>query len=93
MNKTHVEGNKKCDILVYALSTCVWCRKTKNLLNTLGVDYYFIDVDLLEGAEKEKIFKEMKHWNPAGSFPTIVIDNKRCIAGYDEERIRKELGL
>jgi len=33
--------------MLYALSTCVWCKKTKELLASLGVDHSYVFVDLL----------------------------------------------
>ena len=35
-------------LLVYALSTCVWCKLTKQFLNDNNVEYEYVDVDLLE---------------------------------------------
>jgi glutaredoxin-like protein NrdH len=91
MEKKQVKGVNMGDILIYALSTCVWCGKTKQLLKDMGVEYSYIDVDLLEGDEKKKIEDEMKKWNPRCSFPTLVINNKKCIVGYKEDEIRQEL--
>lgn len=90
MAMSHVEGKKVGRILLYALSTCVWCRKTKQLLDQLGVDYNFIDVDLLAGEERNQIMEEVKKLNPRCSFPTLAIDDK-CIIGFDEEKIREAL--
>ena len=42
----HVEGTDKGRVVLYALSTCQWCRKVKDLLKELGIDFYYIDVDL-----------------------------------------------
>ena len=42
----HVKGKNKGDVKLYALSTCVWCGKTKDLLNELGIEFKFIYVDL-----------------------------------------------
>ncbi len=84
----HVDGKKKGDITLYALSTCGWCKKTKGLLNDLTVDYHYVDVDLLADADKEEAIKEIRQWNPPCSFPTMVIDNNRCIIGFNEEEIR-----
>jgi glutaredoxin len=92
MDIKHVDGRNEGKILLYALSTCVWCKKTKKLLNELGVAYDYIDVDLLEEKEKEKIKQEVIHWNPKGSYPTIVIDAGKCITGFDEKKIREVLG-
>jgi len=86
-----IKGKNKGDIVLYALSTCGWCRKTKDLLRELGVAYKFVDVDLLEGKERAAIMEEVERWNPQCSFPTIVINNK-CIVGYDEQKIRGAIG-
>jgi glutaredoxin-like protein NrdH len=87
----HVEGQDKGHVVLYALSTCVWCRKTKNLLNDLRVEYYYVDADLLHGEEKETMMEEMKQWNPKCSFPTLVVNNKTCIVGYKEDEIKEIL--
>lgn len=92
MNTKHVPGNNRGHIMLYALSTCGWCRKTKRLLNNLGVEYYYVDVDLLKKEEKDEAMKIVKLHNPQGSFPTVVIDEKKCIVGYDEDRINQEVG-
>jgi glutaredoxin len=90
MGRIHVAGKKIGQILLYALSTCVWCRKTKQLLDQLGVDYDFIDVDLLQGEERNQVMEEIKKLNPRCSFPTLAIDNY-CIIGFDEQKIREAL--
>lgn len=92
MKKEHVPGKKKGDVLLFALSTCGWCKKTKEFLNELGIDYHYIYVDLASGKDSEEIEKELEKWNPEGSFPTIVIDNKDCIIGFKPEILKKRLG-
>jgi len=87
----HVKGKKKADIILFALSTCIWCRKTKSLLDELGVDYNYVYVDLAEGEERDLIKKEMQRWNPKMSFPTIVLNSSKCIVGFDEQGIRNGL--
>jgi len=76
--------------MLYALSTCVWCRKTKKLLLELGVAFKYIDLDLLDGPERGPAQYELEKWNPACSFPTLVI-NGNCIIGFKEEAIREAL--
>ncbi len=90
MKMTRVDGVDRGAILLYALSTCVWCKKTKKLLDEIGVMYQFIDVDLLPGEEKTVATEEMKTLNPRCSFPTLAI-NGECIVGFDEKRIREAL--
>ncbi len=82
----------KNDVKLYALSTCIWCKKTKQLLNSLGVDYYSVDVDLLEQEAKDHAMDEIRKWNPSCSFPTLVINDSQCIVGYDADRIKELLG-
>ena len=87
-----VTGKKKRDVLLYALSTCGWCRKTKDLLDALGVEYKYVDVDLLDKEARSEATKEITNWNPRCSFPTMVIDGDRCIVGYQADKIREALG-
>jgi glutaredoxin-like protein NrdH len=88
----HNEGINKGQITLYALSTCVWCKKTKSLLEDLGVAYDYVYVDNLFGDARDKALEEIKRWNPRCSFPSLVIDNSRCIVGFDEKKIREAIG-
>lgn len=91
MEKKLVKGVNKGVIVLYTLSTCGWCSKTKKLLKDMGVEFSYIDVDLIEGADKKAVEDEIKQWNPKLSFPTIVINNQKCIIGYNEDEIRNAL--
>ncbi len=91
MKIEHVEGINKGKILLYALSTCGWCKKTKDFLNKLAVEYSYIFVDLVEGNERDEVMDEIKKWNPRCSFPTMVINDEKCIVGYKEDEIKKAL--
>ena len=91
MTVEHVTGKKAGDIMLYALSTCGWCRKTRELLQELGVEYSYEYVDNLEGDERQKVMKTVEKWNPSCSFPTLVLNNKKCIVGYNPDAIKQEL--
>lgn len=86
----HVPGRNAGQVMLYALSTCVWCKKTKTLLDELGVEYSYEYVDLLQGKEKEGAIETVKRWNPMCTFPTLVINNE-CVIGFDEGKIRELL--
>jgi glutaredoxin-like protein NrdH len=88
MDVKHVEGKDVGKIFLYAISTCAWCKKTKRLLNDLGLDYYYVDVDLLDEDDKKKTKEEVKKWNPQFSFPTLIINDEKCIIGFDEDKIK-----
>lgn len=93
MERQHVPGIKKGDILIYTLSTCGWCKKTKDFLDSLGLEYFYIDVDLSEGEAQERLLAEMKPWNPNLSFPTVIINNEKCIVGFNEGEIKGALNI
>ncbi len=84
----HVRGRKAGDVMLYALSTCQWCNKTKQLLRDLGIEFDYVYIDLLDEKGQDRALSDMEKWNPRGSFPTLVIDNKRCIVGFREDEIR-----
>ncbi|MFP4167883.1 MAG: glutaredoxin family protein [Desulfonatronovibrionaceae bacterium] len=77
---------------LYALSTCIHCKNTKKLLDSLGVDCETVDVDLLQGEEREEVVQEVKKYNPDLSFPTLVVDEDTVIVGYKEQQIQEALG-
>ncbi|HAM38366.1 MAG: NrdH-redoxin [Elusimicrobia bacterium RIFOXYC2_FULL_34_12] len=93
MKINHIEGNKKDNVILYTLSTCVWCKKTKKYLNELGIEYSYIDVDLLEADEKEEVLKKIKKFVSANSFPITIINDKECIVGFKPEKIKETLDL
>ena len=93
MTLEHVSGKNAGKVVLYALSTCPWCNKTKKLLNDLGVEYYYANVDLLSEEEKAKVMDTVEKWNPSCSFPTMVIDDSKCIIGFQEDEIQKALKL
>ena len=92
MDWTYVDGENKGDIQLYALSTCGWCRKTRQLLDELRVAYKYSYVDLLTGSQRDQAVKELQGWNPNRSFPTLVIDSSEVVVGYKPDRIKELLG-
>ncbi|MBP2132637.1 glutaredoxin [Methanomicrobium sp. W14] len=90
---THIEGRKKRDLKLYALSTCGHCKRTKEFLDNSKVAYDYIYVDLLDERGLEKVYDEMKKFNPRGSFPTLVFDGKDVIVGSRIDEIKKALGI
>ena len=87
----HVPGKKSCSVMLYALSTCGWCQKTKKLLDSLGVQYDYLYVDQTVGDERRKAISDLAAVNPATSFPTLVVDNDVVIIGFKEDDIRRAL--
>ena len=91
MNTIKVEGTDKGHVLLLSLSTCIWCKKAKEFLESNNVQFEYVFVDLLESEEKDKVKETLKKWNPACSYPTLVLNNSSCVVGFDEEKIKLEL--
>ncbi|MDO8874386.1 MAG: glutaredoxin family protein [Methanoregula sp.] len=90
MGIEHVSGKNKGTVMLYALSTCGWCKRTKELLREIGVEFDYVYVDLLEGTEQDMAMDNVERFNPSGSFPIHVINDKKCIVGFKEKEIREE---
>lgn len=82
---------RKKRVRLYALSTCVWCKRTKRLLKEMGVVYEGVDVDLLSKDRERRVRAYIEGLDTDGGFPVMIIDGKEIIRGYDEDRIRQAL--
>jgi len=85
-------SNDRGEVVLYALSTCPWCKRTKRLLQENGVPFRYVDVDQVAADEENAVVNEVSRLNPMQSFPTVVI-NGQVVAGFQEGRIRELLGL
>jgi glutaredoxin-like protein NrdH len=89
----HVDGKNRGKVMLYALSTCGWCAKTKDLLRGLGIAFDYTFVDLLEDKEQNEAMDQVEKFNPSGSFPTLVINDRKAIVGFREQEIREAFGV
>jgi len=81
---------KKATVLLFTLSTCIWCKKTKALLKELDAEYSYIDVDLVGADSRESVLKDFAKYNKQMSYPTIVLNGgKNVIIGFEEDRIKE----
>jgi glutaredoxin-like protein NrdH len=94
MQFSKVSGKKNDHkVTLYALSTCVWCKMTKQYLSENGVEYDYIDVDLLEDEEKEKIRQLITSKGGSLSYPTTIVDDKVVITGFRKDKLKEALGI
>jgi glutaredoxin len=80
-------------VLFYGLSTCVWCKRTREFLEENGVAFNYVYADLLEGGERNEVIEEIRQVNPKTNFPTVVVDGDAVVVGYDPDRLKEVLGL
>jgi glutaredoxin len=94
MQKIRVTGkNSKHKVLVYAISTCAWCKMTKKFLNDNNVEYEYVDVDLTSDEDHEKIRQDIISRGGEPSYPTLVVDGKTVITGFRKDKIKEALEL
>lgn len=92
MKTTRVPGkNNAHKVLLYAISTCAWCKKTKNLLKDNSVEFEYVDVDLCTDEDRETIRSDIEKRGGRPSFPTMIIDDKILIIGFKEDKIKEAL--
>jgi len=77
-------------VKVWALSTCPYCRMTRKWLDEQGVDYDVVEVDKLEGTERDDTIAEVKALSGGTSFPVIKVDDE-VIVGFNKSRLQEIL--
>jgi glutaredoxin-like protein NrdH len=94
MNKIKVPGkNNKHKVLIYAISTCAWCKMTKQFLKDNNVEYDYVDVDLADDEDHEKIREDIEKRGGSSSYPTIIVDGKNLITGFRKDLIKEALEI
>jgi len=76
--------NKLKKIILYALSTCPWCRKAKQFLKEKGIAFDYTDYDLATEDTQQKIEKEVQESGYSLAFPYTKI-NGDVVVGYNPQ--------
>jgi glutaredoxin-like protein NrdH len=75
------------------LSTCVWCKLTKQFLNDNSVEYEYVDVDLLDNKDKNLAHETIASKGGMLSYPTTIVDDKIVITGFRKDKLKEALGV
>ena len=87
-----VQGTKKeHKVVVYAISTCVWCKMTKQFLKDNNIEFEYMDIDLCTPEEKEKVRKDIISRGGSLSYPTTIVDDKTLITGFRKDLLKEAL--
>jgi glutaredoxin len=78
-------------VSMYTLSTCPWCRKTKQFFTKHNIPFDFIDYDLADEQTQERIMRELDA-EGANGFPFVRIDDE-VVEGYRPDRYTELLGV
>ena len=94
MRTINVPGkNNKHKVLMYAISTCGWCKRAKQFLKDNDVEFDYVDVDLCSLADKQKIRQDIQSRGGRLAYPTIIIDNKILLTGASPDKLREVLEI
>jgi len=89
-----VEGEKGSEenILIFTLTTCMWCKKCKRFLDDRNLKYRYIDLDKIERQDKSKILDYLKStYNTRISYPFLVCKSGHVV-GYNPNKYEELLG-
>lgn len=85
--------NKKHKVLMYALSTCAWCKLTKQFLRDNKIEHEYVDVDRCNKQDQDKIRKDIRNRGGEPLYPTLIVDDKILISGFRKDKIGEALGI
>ena len=78
------------EVFVYALSTCPWCRKTKQWFMDSQVSFAYVDVDTLPAEEQDAAAEKAYQLSGGRRFPVTVV-NGDVIVGFSPDKFLKHL--
>ena len=94
MKTIKVQGrNKKHGVLLYAISTCPWCKRAKKFLTDNDIEYEYVDVDLCSVEDREEIRQEISRRGGPLVYPTIIVDDRLLLTNPQEDKMREALEI
>lgn len=77
-------------VKMYTLSTCLWCKRTKQYFEERKIPFEAVDYDKVDEAGQERIMSEMRHKGGGGSFPYTCI-GQDVVQGYRPDEFERLL--
>lgn len=84
---------KEHKVLIYAITTCIWCKRAKKFLRDQDIEYKYVDIDQCNVEDRSKIKKDILARGGQLVYPTIIIDDKILINNFRIDKIRDALGI
>ena len=66
---------------------------TKQFLKDNEVEFEYIDVDLCEEEEKQKIRQHIQSKGGSLTYPTTIVDDNVVITGFRKDKLKEALGI
>lgn len=87
-NVKKVEGKfNKHNVQLVTISTCIWCKRMKNMLNENEIEYEYTDIDLLPILEKNALKRFLRNHTSRLAFPMCFVDGEFYGTGSSDELI------
>lgn len=80
------------DVKLYGLSTCPYCKMTKRYLDDNNITYTMVEVDKLEGDERQSAIDTVKSLSGGTSFPVLSAGDQ-VVVGFNKTKLASVLGL
>lgn len=94
MKRVKVPGeDNRHRVFMYAISTCAWCKRAKRFLENNKIEYEYVDIDLCNGEDQEKVRSDILSRGGRLSYPILIVDDKIVINGFQEHKIREALEI
>lgn len=89
------EGSKcQYDLVLYALTTCAFCKRAIEFLQQHDVRFRYIYLDEINPMVKQTVKSELKgQFKRLPVFPVLVVDNEDALSGFSEEKWKERLEL
>ena len=78
------------EVYVYALSTCPWCRKTRQWLDDNKIPYEAVDVDKLPDDEQDAVADKAFELSGGRRYPVVVIHGE-VVVGFSPDKFLEHL--
>ena len=83
-------SHNKGEIVVFALSTCAFCKKALKFLRENSITFSYVYVDEYDHDRKSEIKHNLKEkYNKDIGFPFLILNGTKIIVGYTEDEYKK----
>jgi glutaredoxin len=66
---------------------------TKQFLNDNDIQYEYVDVDLAEEEDKQRIHVKIQNMGGMISYPTTIVDDKILVTGFRKDKLKEVLEI
>ena len=83
---TEISGTRQDhEVLVYALSTCAFCKRAIDYLESQDVSFKYVHLDKIDIELKRAVKRELaQRFDNIVVFPILVVDDQRAYSGFTE---------